>query len=184
MDADGGGVAPGAMAEAFDSSGAEASSLDHSETQLFGNIATRAESESEHSYHLRVESIASNLYRLCDFVTGHAHQAGMEEKEIGKIKIAVYEACLNVIEHAYHSNPNHWIDLTVNYTSAQFAIIIQDKGLPFEMPKSKEYDVEEAMQKRRSGGFGLHIIHRATDEVDYKADPINGNRLTMSKKLK
>jgi anti-sigma regulatory factor (Ser/Thr protein kinase) len=27
----------------------------------------------------------------------------MSEKEIGKIKIAVYEACLNVIEHAYHS---------------------------------------------------------------------------------
>jgi anti-sigma regulatory factor (Ser/Thr protein kinase) len=153
--------------------------------QSVGNIGTREEVPGgmQH-HHIRVESVASNLYRLCDFVTDHAHRAGMEEKEIGKIKIAVYEACLNVIEHAYHSNPNHWIDLSVQYSPDTFTIAIEDRGLAFSMPAHQNYDVEDAVQKRRTGGFGLHIIRRATDDVDYKADPVNGNRLTMVKKLR
>lgn len=150
-----------------------------------GNIGTREEMPANvQSHHIRVESIASNLYRLCDFVTDHARIAGMEEKEVGKIRIAVYEASLNVIEHAYHSNPNYWIDLWVDYSPDTFTITIQDKGLAFNMPKHQEYNVEDAVQKRRTGGFGLHIIRRSTDEVDYKADPVNGNRLTMVKKLR
>lgn len=153
-------------------------------TPRHGNIATRAEPEEEHSHHLRVESIATNLYRLCDFVTGHAGEAGMNEKEIGKIRIAVYEACLNVIEHAYHSNPGNWIDLWVKYTRDQFTIVIQDRGLAFDMPETKHYDVEDAIEKRRTGGFGLHIIRRSMDSVDYQADPASGNRLTLTKKLR
>jgi serine/threonine-protein kinase RsbW len=149
-----------------------------------GNIAIREETPDTSLLHLRVESVASNLYRLCDFVTAHARQAGMDEREVGKIKIAVYEACINVIEHAYHSNPNYWIELSVKYDDELFTIIIEDKGVPFEMPKFKEYSVEEAMQNRRTGGFGLHIIRRATDEVEYKSDPATGNRLTMVKRLR
>jgi anti-sigma regulatory factor (Ser/Thr protein kinase) len=184
MDTDGKDEEAGAFYEANDHERAGEPLFEPTEISRFGNIGIREEAGDVQSHHLRVESIASNLYRLCDFVTDHARLAGMEEKDVGKIKIAVYEACLNVIEHAYHSNPNYWIELTVNYTPDQFAIVIQDRGIPFEMPKFEVYDVEEAMQKRRTGGFGLHIIRRATDEVDYKSDPVNGNRLTMIKKLR
>jgi anti-sigma regulatory factor (Ser/Thr protein kinase)/anti-anti-sigma regulatory factor len=163
----------------------EVSTSEPSETQALGNIGTREEAPAAiQSHHIKVESVASNLYRLCDFVTDHAHRAGMDEKEIGKIKIAVYEACLNVIEHAYHSNPNYWIDLSVHYSPETFTIAIEDRGLAFTMPKQQDYNVEDAVQKRRTGGFGLHIIRRATDDVAYKADPVNGNRLTMVKKLR
>jgi len=162
-----------------------ASAVGEVEMRHVGNIGTREEEEATAQKHqLRVESVASNLYRLCDFVTTHAQHAGMDEKEIGKIKIAVYEACLNVIEHAYHSNPNHWIDLSVSYSADKFTIMIEDKGLAFNLPKAQNYDVEDAVQKRRTGGFGLHIIRRSTDEIDYKADPVNGNRLTMIKNLR
>ncbi|MGH7453321.1 MAG: ATP-binding protein [bacterium] len=137
----------------------------------------------EKNFQIRVESRASNLYQLCDFVTVHATQAGISEKEIGKIKIAVYEACLNVIEHAYHSRPDEWIDLEVGYSPDKFTIAITDHGLSFEMKPPTAYDVQEVMDKRRSGGFGLHIIRRSMDNVEYHPDVINGNRLIMIKKL-
>jgi anti-sigma regulatory factor (Ser/Thr protein kinase) len=136
------------------------------------------------SFQIRVESRASNLYQLCDFVTVHAVQAGISEKEIGKIKIAVYEACLNVIEHAYHSRPDEWIDLEVVYAPDKFTIAITDHGLSFEMKPPTAYDVQEVMDKRRSGGFGLHIIRRSMDNVEYHPDLVNGNRLIMVKHLK
>lgn len=184
MDTQGNGGAQNKLVDIADSPAVASLPADPPGQPRQSNIATRMESDCEHSHHLKVESVAANLYRLCDFVAAHAHQAGMEEKEIGKTKIAVYEACLNVIEHAYHSNPNYWIDLWVNYTREQFTIIIQDHGLPFEMPESKPYDVQDAMEKRRTGGFGLHIIRRSMDDIDYKADANIGNRLTMIKKLR
>ncbi|MDZ7359739.1 MAG: ATP-binding protein [candidate division KSB1 bacterium] len=141
-------------------------------------------SEAEKRFELRVESRIDNLYRLCDFVTAHAFTAGLSEKEISKMKIAVYEACLNVIEHAYHSRPDEWIDLRVRYSPERFMIIIQDNGLSFKMKPPKDYDVHEAIDERRSGGFGLHIIRRAMDSVEYLPDTVNGNRLVMVKRLK
>jgi len=135
-------------------------------------------------HHFRARSIPANLYRICDFVTDHARRAGMIEREVGKTKIAVYEACLNVIEHAYHSNPNEWIDLWVDYDDARFTIVIRDTGTGFELPDGREYDVHEAMDHRRTGGFGLFIIQRSMDHLEYSADPVQGNRLTMVKNLR
>ncbi len=136
------------------------------------------------NFQIRVESRASNLYQLCDFVTVHAVQAGISEKEIGKIKIAVYEACLNVIEHAYHSRPDEWIELEVGYSPDKFTIFIKDQGLSFAMKPPTAYDVQEVMDKRRSGGFGWHIIQRSMDNIEYHPDLVNGNRLIMVKHLK
>jgi len=146
-------------------------------------IAAPAVEGGEKKFALRVESQAANLYRLCDFVTAHAFAAGVSEKDIAKMKIAVYEASLNVIEHAYHSRAGEWIDIHVRYAPAHFMIIIQDYGMGFEMKPSKDYDVQEVMDERRSGGFGLHIIRRAMDSVEYIPDSINGNRLVMIKRL-
>ncbi|MDQ7053782.1 MAG: ATP-binding protein [candidate division KSB1 bacterium] len=137
----------------------------------------------KNQYHLRAESLASNLYKICDFVVEHAEKAGIDEKEVAKIKISVYEAALNVIEHAYHSKPDNWIDVYVNYDRSMFKIVIQDYGLSFEKAPPKQYDVEAAVERRQTGGFGLHIIRRSMDVVDYVADPIDGNKLTLIKYL-
>jgi anti-sigma regulatory factor (Ser/Thr protein kinase)/anti-anti-sigma regulatory factor len=138
----------------------------------------------EQGYHFRAQSAPANLYSICDFVTEHARRAGMQEREIGKTKIAVYEACLNVIEHAYHSNPNEWIDVWVDYDDVRFTIVIKDTGTGFDLRERKDYDVEEAMDHRRTGGFGLYIIQRSMDHLEYTTDPVQGNRLTMVKNLR
>ena len=135
-------------------------------------------------YYLRTESIASHLYKICDFIVEHSIRAGIEEKQVTKSKIAVYEACLNVIEHAYKSRPDNWIEVWVEYDASVFRIIIQDYGLSFDNEReSKQYNVEAAMEQRRTGGFGLHIIERSMDEVKYHADQNNGNRLILTKYL-
>jgi len=133
--------------------------------------------------HLRVKSDPQNLYNICDFVTKYAERAGCDPKEIGKMKIAVYEASLNVIEHAYRSNPDNWMDVWIEYNSEMFKVIIQDYGSGFEGFSNKKYDVVSAMDDRQTGGFGLYIIRRAMDQIDYRPDPKRGNRLTMIKFL-
>lgn len=145
--------------------------------------AQKARRAPKNRYYLRAESVTSNLYKICDFVVEHALRAGIPEKQVGKIKISVYEACVNVIEHAYHSQPDNWIECWIEYNPALFKIIIQDYGTAFKDPGLQQYNVEDAIEARQTGGFGRHIIERSMDSIEYQTDPINGNRLTMLKKL-
>jgi len=132
---------------------------------------------------IQVESTVDEIYDVCDFVTGMAEEAGFDEREVGKIKIAVYEACLNIVEHAYHSRPSGWIRAKCGYNARVFVVELEDGGEPFEQWEIKPYDVEKAVEDRRTGGFGLHIIHRSMDEVRYFAGGPHGNLLQMVKYL-
>jgi serine/threonine-protein kinase RsbW len=132
---------------------------------------------------IRVNSKVANLYQICDFVLERAEKAGFDIRERGKIKVTVYEACLNVVEHAYFSNPENWIHVHVGYDYEKFIIIIQDWGASFEFDPSRPYDVEMAVKDRRTGGFGLHIIRRSVDEIRYLKDPKEGNRLILIKSI-
>jgi len=152
------------------------------QTQL--DAAPVEEGPSDHRHHLRVKSETKNLYSICDFVVDVAAQAGFDAKQLGKTKIAVYEACLNVIEHAYHSNPDNWIDVFVEYDDTEFTIEVKDYGIGFTGFKDKNYDVMSAMDGRQTGGFGLYIIKRSMDELYYHPDKQNGNSLKMVKRLK
>ncbi len=142
------------------------------------------ETYEDKRHHLRVKSIPKNLYSICDFVMDYAEKVGFDKKEVGKIKIAVYEASLNVVEHSYHSNPENWIDVWVEVDAQKITIEIQDYGYSFEGISKKRYDVQSAMNNAQTGGFGLYIIRRSMDEIEYHPDEEQGNRLIMRKYLK
>ncbi|MDZ7373104.1 MAG: ATP-binding protein [candidate division KSB1 bacterium] len=132
---------------------------------------------------IEIPSRAEEIYAVCDFVVGIAAKLGLDEREVGKIKISVYEACMNIVEHAYRSDPSGWIRATCSYDDTKLVIELEDAGEPFENWAIKPYDVEKAVQDRRTGGFGLHIIHRSMDEVHYYPGQPNGNLLRMVKYL-
>lgn len=132
---------------------------------------------------IRINSKVENLYQICDFVLDRAQRAGFDIRERGKIKVTVYEACLNVIEHAYFSNPDNLIHVAVGYDDEKLVIVIQDWGASFQFDPTRPYDVEKAVQDRRTGGFGLHIIRRSVDEIHYLSDAQQGNRLILVKKI-
>ena len=132
---------------------------------------------------IQVQSKPDLIYKACDFVTSNASHAGFASSETAKMKIAVYEACLNVIEHAYRSDPNQWIKVTIQYDSQRFVIAIEDKGQSFEKNNPETYNVVEAANQRKTGGMGLYIIKSSMDEVSYTTDPVLGNRLILVKNI-
>ena len=156
------------------------------ETQNQSAVSSRGISVMQHPIKvdtIRARSEIDSLYEICDFVTLNAKEAGLSSTERGKIKVTVYEACLNVIEHAYFSNPENWIEVTVSYDTERLFIVIHDWGKGFDFDPHKEYDVELAVKNRKTGGFGLHIIQRSVDGIEYESDPEKGNRLLLVKSL-
>jgi len=124
-----------------------------------------------------------SLNRITDFVTALAQNAGMEELELSKLKIAVYEACMNVIEHGYRFEPGKMMGVEVLKENGQLRITITDRGQPFDFYTKQGYDVEDAFHQKRTGGFGLFIIRRSVDKIEYSSHQKEGNRLTLIKKI-
>ncbi|MBN2012406.1 ATP-binding protein [candidate division KSB1 bacterium] len=132
---------------------------------------------------IKVQSQVDNLYEICDFVIDAAIKIGFDERERGKIKVTIYEACLNVIEHAYFSNPENWIEVSVFHDEQKLVVVIHDWGEGFEYHPSDEFDVQQAMNDRKTGGFGMHIIERSVDQIKYEPSEELGNRLYLLKYL-
>jgi len=138
---------------------------------------------STHKNSIEIPSRVDALYHACDFVTGLAKNMGFAEPELGKIKLAVYEACLNAVEHAYHSDPNRFVKVAVETAGEKLVVAVIDRGEGFKVDKAKDFDVIEAVVNRKTGGMGLHLIRRSVDQVRYEIDPLVGNKLIMIKNL-
>jgi serine/threonine-protein kinase RsbW len=132
---------------------------------------------------LKVPSRVQSLYKACDFVIERAKTLGFDETSLGKMKLAVYEACLNVIEHAYHSDTSREVEVRVQPRSDVLVIKVVDYGEGFKVDHSDEFDVLEAVSNRKTGGMGLYIIRKAMDQVRYKLDSYYGNQLIMIKNI-
>lgn len=137
--------------------------------------------QNTEKYQLRAKSTHHDLYRITEFVENLAEKVGFPREEIGKMKVTVYEACLNIIEHAYHSDPEEFVVVQVEVAGNQFRITIQDWGERFEYDEQTPYDVARAVKERKTGGFGMYIIRRSMDAVRYVSDSVKGNRLMLLK---
>ena len=126
----------------------------------------------------------ARLEKLADirtFVEESCRRAGAADSVCFDLKLAVDEACTNIIEHGYSGQPGS-ISLTVESAAGTLRVIIQDRGRPFDPARLRAADVTSAPEERPIGGLGWHLIRTSMDEVDYERDPAGGNRLTLTKR--
>lgn len=136
-----------------------------------------AVSKSVHT--LSIPSSTRYLEKVRRFVETHARKAKLGDDTIENLKIAVDEACTNVIKHAYRGDGNQQIDLAVIVEDDRFTIRIRDVGHSFEPDAYTEPDIFRLAQNRRSGGFGVHIMRRLMDQVEYSTrGRVNEVRMT------
>lgn len=119
---------------------------------------------------LTIPSSTRFLEDVREFVSEHALDAAFSEADVEQLKIAVDEACTNVIEHAYNGEGEHPIDIAVILKPDRFTIRIRDRGKKFDPTGYKEPDLLEYAKTRKSGGFGVHIMRRLMDQVEYRTE--------------
>jgi len=133
----------------------------------------------------------SYLAYIRTMVTDLARQIGFPEAEVAKIEMAVDEACSNVLEHAYaphkewrwqHREPE--IRLEVHTEDGRLVIEINDHGQGFDFAKYQPADIENRLQQMAQGGYGIFIMRKFMDEVQYSSNDQTGNTLRLVKYLK
>ncbi len=125
-----------------------------------------------------------NLARIDEFVAQGAKLAGLDEDDIYSVRVAVEEACSNIIEHAYGGEGNGDILCTVCPNENGLTITLLDHGRPFDPRCVPPPNLHADLKHRKEGGLGLYFMQALMDEVDYQSSPNNGNQLILVKRKK
>lgn len=117
-----------------------------------------------------VRAVTGKMGELCD----------IDESGIEDMKLAVDEACTNVIKHAYKGDVSRKIVLKYKITRKAFKVSIEDNGIKARIDLLKGRNLNEI----RPGGLGIHLIRRVFDVLAFDERKKNGNRLVLIKYLK
>ena len=117
---------------------------------------------------LTIPSTTLKLSRVRHFIEGHARACGFSSDVIDQLSLAVDEACTNIIRHAYSGSKSGPVDITVDVDAERFTVTIRDEGNSIDLEKYSEPDLNKSIQDRRGGGFGVHIMRKLMDLVEYE----------------
>ena len=131
---------------------------------------------------LTVSGHFENLARISHFIGQAGLQAGLDDRAVYAIQMAVDEACCNIIEHGYGGQGRGSIHLACNIRKDGLQVIIQDQGKSFDLSEFPELDTEAPLTERRSRGMGVFFIHSLVDSVEFQSGTPQGNRLTLFKR--
>ena len=121
--------------------------------------------------------------RLCmvrDLVKRAATMTGCKAELAEKLVIAVNEACMNVIQHAYKGDDSGEIVLEILNNNNRLLFSLQDYAEPIDLDSVKP----RALEDIRPGGLGVHFIQEIMDEYEMgHLEGGVGNYLKMIKKI-
>jgi len=129
---------------------------------------------------LRFAARAEHLQDLRAAVRTAARQRGCDEKLTEQLTLAVNEAAMNIIQHAYRGLPTGEIILEILNNDTALVFRLLDFAAPVNCATLKP----RALDDIRPGGLGLHLIRAVMDEVVYLPPPPGvGNLLQMTKHI-
>ena len=114
------------------------------------------------------------------FISDCCAKFQVPDETVFQLKLAVDEACTNVIMHGYKGMDPGSIILSFRIEPDRILVSITDFGHVFEPEEAPKPDVEAALIDRPLGGLGLYLIYKTMDNIDYSSSD-EGNVLTFTK---
>jgi len=109
-----------------------------------------------------------------------AERVDFPDEEIGKIRMALIEACINSFEHS--GSPDGKIYITFTLDREKLTIVVEDKGRSFDPERVPVPERVSARQAPSRRGWGIELIKNLMDHVEFD-DVSVGTRLRMIKYL-
>jgi serine/threonine-protein kinase RsbW len=117
-----------------------------------------------------------------EFISDCCGKHEVPKETVFELKLAVDEACTNVIEHGYKGMDPGSIILSFRVEPDRVLVQITDFGHIFEPADAPKPDVEAALEDRPLGGMGLYLIYKTMDNIDYQSSE-EGNTLTFTNSI-
>lgn len=132
----------------------------------------------------QILSRTENVQRAGDRIKQECERFRIASDIVEDVVIAVDEAITNIMLHGYKENRDGIIDICCRISAASIELEVKDTASNFKSPCLPELIARKKRQLFRKGGYGLILMHKFMDHVDYRYD--SGSRtniLIMKKRL-
>lgn len=119
---------------------------------------------------LRLPATPESLTMVRQALTGMAEVVGIGDEVIEDLKVAVTEACTNVVVHAYSGQPGT-MEVDSWGEPARLVVLVRDYGTGF---------IPRVPSIRRGLGLGLQLIASLATEVRISAGAESGTEVLMA----
>ena len=126
----------------------------------------------------------SQIPILRDFIYNTIKVREVDEIACEDILLCCDEAGTNIVMHSYKDTTlkNPTFECSIKFTDDTLEILLRDQGKQFLRENVPKPSLEANLRGERRGGFGVFIMEKMMDQVEYKY--VNGfNETTMRKKI-
>lgn len=135
---------------------------------------------TEQLFEIRFQAKPERLCLVRALVKRAAEVCGCNENLGEKLVLAVNEACMNVIQHAYKEDERGEIIMQIHNNDSQMLFRILDFAKPVDLARVESRDLDDV----RPGGLGVHFIREIMDDCRMgHLDKGRGNYIEMKKKI-
>ena len=136
--------------------------------------------ESERLVEIRFPSRADRLKLVRGAVRCAAEMRGCSHEETDRLVLAVNEACMNIIQHAYGTPHVGEIILEILNNRDELVFRLSDFAEPVDKNTIRPRDLNDV----RPGGLGVHFINQVMDRAEFLEAPAGvGNVLELVKRV-
>jgi serine/threonine-protein kinase RsbW len=108
-----------------------------------------------------------------------AKMYGFAPDRIEDLKTVVAEAAINAMEHGNHGRPDAAVEIEFIFYENAIRISVTDEGDGIKVDPPKP-DIERIINEFDSPvGFGIYLIRKLADAVEFNTDINKGHCLTM-----
>lgn len=122
-------------------------------------------------------SRASRLRLLRSVMRDAAGLAGLDTAQTEAMVLAVNEACMNIIQHAYGMDPGGKIDVSVLQEQGALVVRVRDYADTVDVEQVRSRELDDI----RPGGLGVYLINSLMDECGFLEPPDGGGNLFQMK---
>ena len=131
---------------------------------------------------ITLDNDVCEITRLSDFQDAVYTKMNISQSLAGKLRLAVEEAVVNVINYAYPSGRHGSIQVAFMTDGRQLKITITDTGVAFDPTTIAKADTTLSANERQIGGLGMLLVREIMDSINYERID-DQNILTLTKQL-
>ena len=127
---------------------------------------------------LKITAGRDDLPVITDAVEDLGRRERWPDDLVFRVNLALEELGLNIMDYGYDGGP---CDIDIVLTSDDDAVTIEiiDGAPAFDpLHDAPTPDLDAAIEDRRIGGLGVHLVHNLMDEVRYRRED-GKNHLTL-----
>ena len=131
---------------------------------------------------LLIKNDVRDMTKFSAFMKSVMEKLDIEPSLARRLRLAVEEAVVNVIDYAYPAGHEGGIEIRILYDGSTLKTVIIDSGVAFDPTAKEKADTTLSIDDRQIGGLGILLVRELMDTINYERE--NGkNILTLIKTI-